>query len=259
MRSMGSRLPDTRKGVIFHTARVGILTELLLGVQLDDEHLVYGNIDLISLRQLADCALERLFIDINPLGCKSAGCNLKNILESLDALGFLSDLDHITGFDDVGRNVHDPAVDSDMLMSDNLTCLTACAGKAHAENDIVQAALKHGHKVFTGHALHPVGLVIVVAERLLKNAVDEFGFLLLAQLHAVLTELAASADQLSLGLLVVAQENGIEIERSASFQYRSSVYCHGNSSFLSAPQVAGNSVSCRLGRMLFTASSLTIQ
>ena len=185
---------------------------LLLGVQLDDEHLVHRNVDLLSLRQLADSTLEGFLVNINPIGGQSAGGNLGDILETLDVLGFLSDFDNISCLYKVGRNVDQLAVNKDVLVADNLTCLTTCAGKAHTENDIIQTALKHGHEVFTGHAFHSVGLVVVVTERLLEDAVDEFSFLLLAKLGAVLTEFAASADQLSLGLLVISKENGIEVE-----------------------------------------------
>ena len=193
---------------------------------------IHGNVDLLSLRQLADSTLEGFLINVNPIGSQSAGGNLGDVLETLDVLGFLSDFDNIACLYEIGRNVDGLAVDSDVLVADNLACFTTGAGKAHTENDIVQTALKHGHEVFTGHAFHPVGLVVVVTERLLKDAVDEFSFLLLAKLCAILAELAASADQLSFGLLVISKKNGIKIERSASLQYRSSVYCHDKSSFL---------------------------
>ena len=54
-------------------------------------------------------------------------------------------------------------------------------------------ALQHDHQVLTCLTLHSVGSLIVVAERLLQNAVDEFRFLLLTQLKSVLGHLSAGS------------------------------------------------------------------
>ncbi len=126
----------------------------------------------------------------------------------------------------IGGDVDHLSVHGNVLVIHNLSCFPSCAGKAHAEHDIVETALEHDHQVLTGLALHHISLLIVVVERLLQNAVDELCLLLLAELQAVLGNLAASAGQRSLGLLVIAEEAGFQLQGSASLQYGSLVNCH---------------------------------
>ena len=64
-----------------------------------------------------------------------------------------------------------------MLVIYDLTSLSSCSGKSHTEDDVVKSALKHNHKVLTCLALHSVGFLVVVTERFLQNAINEFSFL----------------------------------------------------------------------------------
>ena len=84
-----------------------------------------------------------------------------------------------------------------MLVINYLSCLPAGSCESHTENNIVKSGLEKGHKVFTGHSLHHISLVVIVTERLLKYAVDEFSLLLLAELKSVLTYLSSGAVRLS--------------------------------------------------------------
>ena len=76
-----------------------------------------------------------------------------------------------------------------MLVAHNLTRLSSGSGKAHSEHHIVQSALQHNHQILTGHALHSVGLHIVVVEGFLQHTINELSLLLLTKLHAILTDL----------------------------------------------------------------------
>ena len=115
-----------------------------------------------------------------------------------------------------------------MFVSDNLPCLSSGSGKTHTEHYAVQSALKHNHKVFTRHAFHPVGLLVIISERFLKNSVNKFRFLLFSQLKSVLAYLLARSCIGSVGLLVITKISGFQAERPASFQYGNSVNCHFN-------------------------------
>ena len=76
-------------------------------------------------------------------------------------------------------------------MVDNLAGLTSCSCEAKSEDDVVETKLEQLHQVLTCHARHSVCLLIIVAERLLKNAVNELCLLLLTELQTVLRNLAA--------------------------------------------------------------------
>ncbi len=103
-----------------------------------------------------------------------------------------------------------------MLMTHNLTGLSSGSGKAHSEHYAVQSALQHNHQVLTGHALHSVGLYIIVMERFLQHTVNELGLLLFTKLQTVLTYLLADSGIGSVGFLVIAQIGRLQAQGSAS-------------------------------------------
>ena len=74
-------------------------------------------------------------------------------------------------------------------MVHDLTRLTTGPAEAGTEQHIIQSRFQKDHQVFTDHALHLRGLLIIISERLLQYAVNELGFLLLTKLQAVFTGL----------------------------------------------------------------------
>ena len=88
-----------------------------------------------------------------------------------------------------------------MTMADNLTSLTARSRKTKPEYHVVNTTFQKLQQVFTGNALHLLGLVIIAAELLFHDAVNEFRFLLLFQLKSVLADLAIRTLRLTLRFL----------------------------------------------------------
>ena len=69
-----------------------------------------------------------------------------------------------------------------MLVINDLSGLTSGAAESHTEYNVVQSSLQKDHHVLTGLTFHLLSSGVVVAERLLKNTIDELCLLLLAQL-----------------------------------------------------------------------------
>ena len=65
-------------------------------------------------------------------------------------------------------------------------------GEAHPVDDVVEAQLERAQQVLAGHAGAVLGVDEVVAELALEDAVGPADLLLLAQLEAVLADLAAA-------------------------------------------------------------------
>ena len=74
-----------------------------------------------------------------------------------------------------------------MLVIHYLSCFSSGSCKAHSEDNAVQSAFKKNHQVGTGHPFHFIGFLIVISERFLQHAIDEFSFLLFSKLKAVFT------------------------------------------------------------------------
>src|SRR5690606_36820297 len=97
-------------------------------------------------------------------------------------------------------NVRLPAVEHDVAVPDQLAGVVAGLGEAGPVDHAVQAGLEDAQQVLAGLALLAVGLLVVPAELLLKDAVDARALLLLALLQQVLAVLGAPAPVLTRGL-----------------------------------------------------------
>ena len=175
----------------------------LLGVQLNDEVLLNGNINFFAGGKANHGALEAVLIALHPGGDQEHGSVLTHqALEDLGRAAALRDLDHIAGLDEVGRNVDLLAVDGEVSMADELTGLTAGHRKAHAVNNVIQTALDRDEQIVTGLAGGGSGRLIVAAELLFEDTIDELDLLLFSKLKAVfallLSHLAAGVAILSL-------------------------------------------------------------
>jgi hypothetical protein len=69
-------------------------------------------------------------------------------------------------------------------------CVTSC--DAEPEDDVVEPELEDAQEVLAGHAGAGLGLLEVVVELALQDAVDPADLLLLAKLEAVVADLAAA-------------------------------------------------------------------
>ena len=104
-----------------------------------------------------------------------------------------------------------------MTVRNELTCFTSCAGHTHSENNVVKSGFEELEEVLTGDTLFLGSEFVVVVELLLEDAVDELELLLLLELGSVLRLfLSLVSVGVSVGLLVIAQNCGAEIQSSAS-------------------------------------------
>src|SRR5690606_16122064 len=92
----------------------------------------------------------------------------------------------------VGGQVDRLAVDRDATVRHQLARGRPGHREAHAVDDVVEAGLEQLQQVLTRVALLGRGLLVVVAELALQQAVDALDLLLLAQLDGVVGELAAT-------------------------------------------------------------------
>ena len=118
------------------------------------------------------------------------------------------------------------AVHGDVTMKNGLAGLLAGASKAKAEHDVVEPGLEDGHEVVARDALALKSQLVVAAELLLENAIDELGLLLLAKLRTVLALLTATLLGLTVRFLVDSHDDGIDAELTAPLKDRRPVNCH---------------------------------
>ena len=86
-------------------------------------------------------------------------------------------------------NVHLPAVDLHVAVTDHLAGLAARDGEAEPVGNVVEAALQLLDQQFAGDAGGAVGLLVVLAELAFEGEVHALGLLLLVQLQAVAHDL----------------------------------------------------------------------
>ena len=105
-------------------------------------------------------------------------------------LRLLGKLDRVTGLDLVGRQVYRLAIDQDATVRHQLARGRAGDRETHAVDDVVQASFQQLQQVLAGVALLGRGLLVVVAELALQQAVDTLDLLLFTQLGGVVGQLA---------------------------------------------------------------------
>jgi len=101
--------------------------------------------------------------------------------------------DHVVGPHLEARDVHAAAVHLEVAVADDLARLGPRGCETKAVNDVVEAGLEHAQERLARDALGLGGLLVVVAELLLENAVVAAGLLLLAELQEVLRLLDPTA------------------------------------------------------------------
>lgn len=124
------------------------------------------------------------------------------------------------------------AIYGEVSMTYQLTSLAAGAGKAHAVSNVVQAALQLLQQDLTGYAVLTLSLFIVSVELFFQDAIDEFNFLFLIQLQAVLRLFAAHLLWIAAGLLGVTKDGRGKAQRFATLEDWLSVLCHSFGSSL---------------------------
>ena len=125
-----------------------------------------------------------------------------------------------------------------MTVADQLARLGAGRGQTHAVHHVVQTALEQREQVLTGHAVHVLRHLEIVAELPLEDAVVTLRELLGAQLLAVLGHLlvarltvltrriGAAIEGALAGIAALALEEKFLPFTAAKLAHRTSISCH---------------------------------
>src|SRR5512133_789430 len=166
---------------------------LLLGVELDDELLLDGHLDLVPGRDGRDGQLGLAGVQLEPARLGPAGLELDRLVHVQVLARALLHLDDVARLDLVGGDVDLPAVDGHVRVAHQLTRLVAAPGQAAPVDHVVEARLQQLEQRLAGDALPAGRLDVVVVELLLEHAVDAAGLLLLPELQVVLALLEPAA------------------------------------------------------------------
>ena len=188
-------------------------------------------VDVAALGELVDDALQGASLAVQPGGqSHDGGLGASQLSELSRAAAGLTDLDDVTGLDEVRGDVDLLAVDGEVSVRDQLTSVAAGLSKAQTEHDVVQTALHELEQVLTGLAGHSLSLQVSVVELLLQNAVDELDLLLLLQLSSVLRLLLAHVAIGVAGsiLLCIAHDRRRNAQGLATLCDRLRILCHNS-------------------------------
>src|SRR6478735_10860456 len=212
-------LSDGRKAGAPEPEGVGAPPGLLLGVVLDDELLLDGQVDLRPNRKLVHQDAHARRDRLEPRGNDALAVGLASHDERGHLERLLAHVDDVVGRHLVQRDVDLLAVHLEVTVHDELTRVAAGPGEAGAVHHVVETALEELQQVVTGLAGTTRCLDVVVVELALEDAVGEASLLLLLQLRAVLALLDAGAAVLAGGVratlvsLVAANEVDAETTR----------------------------------------------
>ena len=146
-----------------------------------------GHIDVLTNGQLGDSALQGVLVTLQPGGQQHDRSLLAQQLAELDGgTAGLDDFDHIARLDLVRGDVDTLAIDSEVVVGNQLAGVAAGLGKAQTVDDVVETALDEDQQVDTSLAGHAGGLLVVGMELVLQDTIDELDLLLLVQLGGVL-------------------------------------------------------------------------
>src|SRR5215212_8758673 len=115
---------------------------LLLGVELDDELLLDGHLDLVPGRDGRDGQLGLAGVQLEPARLGPAGLELDRLVYVQVLAHTLLDLDDVARLDLVGGDVDLPAVDGHVRVPDQLARLVAAAGQPAPVDHVVQPLLQ---------------------------------------------------------------------------------------------------------------------
>src|SRR5919198_4254357 len=161
----------------------------LLAVQLDDELLGHGDLDVVAERQAAHGPLLLVGLEREPLG-HLAATRVQVVVQTRPELRDRPELDHVTHLHKIRRHGDLPAVHLEVAVRDHLPALATRGREPEPVHHVVEPELEQPEQVLARHALLRLGPLEVLSELTLEHAVDSLGLLLLAKLHAERRELA---------------------------------------------------------------------
>src|SRR5579864_5791979 len=157
----------------------------LFAIQLDDQLLVDGQVDLGSRRDRNDATLQIFTINLQPGRTRLMAGELAGGRQNRQLAALFAHCDLVTHVYFIRWDVDLATVDLHVSMAHQLPRLAPRNGKSHAVDDVVEPALKLLQEHFAGDGLRARCLFEVVAELTFLGEEDSFGLLLFAQLQAI--------------------------------------------------------------------------
>src|SRR6266480_1797899 len=163
----------------------------LARIKLDDQLLLDGLVHIVASGLCDDLRGHLLLLQREPRRQRFLLAGVKRILDPVDLLALFLDRDHIADAHRIRRNVHDPAVDRNVPMGNELPGIAPRGGEPDPVDDVIQPRLQQAEQVEAGDARHLRGPIEVETELTLQQEVDAAGALLRTQLDPVIGDLAA--------------------------------------------------------------------
>src|ERR687898_2354024 len=149
----------------------------LPAVELDNELLFDGRVDLVAPRRMQEPAREIVVVGLQPR--RNGDHVLDGVLDGHQVPALLLDRDDVARLENGRRDVVLAAVELEVPVHDELPRLRAAGGEAHPVDDVVHPQLHEPEEVLARDALHPGGPVVSPPELLLGDPVVPPGLLLL--------------------------------------------------------------------------------
>src|SRR5215216_6166706 len=175
----------------------------LPAVELDDELLFDGRVDLIAPRRMQEPAREVVVVGLQP--GRNGDHVLYGVLDGLQVPALLLDRDDVARLEYGRRDVVLAAVELEVPVYDELPRLRAAGGEAHPVDDVVHPELHEPEEVLARDALHPGGPVVGPPELPLGDAVVPAGLLLLHKPESELGLAVPAPPVLSGGIRLLLQ------------------------------------------------------
>src|SRR5919107_50950 len=156
----------------------------LPAVELDDELLFDGRVDLVAPRRMQEAAREVVVVGLQPR--RNGYHVLDGVLDGLQVPALLLDRDDVARLEYSRRDVVFAAVELEVPVHDELARLRAAGREPHPVDDVVHPQLHEPEEVLARDALHPGRPVVSPPELLLGDAVVPAGLLLLHEPEAEL-------------------------------------------------------------------------
>src|SRR5215211_2941493 len=174
----------------------------LPAVELDDQLLFDGRVDLVAPRRVQEPAREVVVVGLEP--GRNGDDVLDGVLDGLEVPALLLDRDDVARLEYGRGDVVLAAVELEVPVHDELARLRAAGGEAKAVDDVVHPQLHEPQEVLPRDALHPGCHVVGPPELLLGDPVVPAGLLLLHEPEAELGLAVPATSVLSwrIGLLL---------------------------------------------------------
>jgi hypothetical protein len=176
--------------------------QILLAIQLDDQLLVYRQLDIFASRQRNHAAFVILAINLQPNRSRLMASEIPRGFENRNLAAALADLNLFAHGNFVGRNIDLLAIHLHVSVTDQLSRLAAGDTEAQPKDDVVETPFERFQQLRTRDTLRTDRVLEVIPELAFLGEVDALGFLFFAQLQTVTYDF---------GLLIFPVLSGSEI------------------------------------------------